>query len=139
MPPDAIRSRSSYRDEPLSASADRFGAFIARYRHRAPNEPVLSQPLYRRPHAARPKAARAGCLPPVAPPSRRNPYDDATATLVRDPKPRPLAATVRVALAGAATFHLRAGKCVVGSAQSCDVVIQEPTVSRGHAELELVA
>src|SRR5262245_54141778 len=61
----------------------------------------------------------------------------ATATIVRGPAPHPLGAVVRPA--GHKPFRLRDGKCVLGSATSCDIVISEPGVSRTHAELELVA
>jgi transcriptional regulator with GAF, ATPase, and Fis domain len=60
----------------------------------------------------------------------------ATATIVRDTAPRPLGAVVRAK--GARPFRLREGKCTVGSAPTCDVVITEPGVSRTHVELELV-
>jgi transcriptional regulator with GAF, ATPase, and Fis domain len=35
-------------------------------------------------------------------------------------------------------FVLREGVCVIGSAPACDMVIDEPTVSRMHAELQLL-
>src|SRR5262249_38723612 len=54
--------------------------------------------------------------------------------------PSPLGAIIRVYGANATPqcFRLSGGKCVVGSAPSCDLVIAEPTVSRNHVELPLV-
>ena len=70
------------------------------------------------------------------PPHRR--FDDGTEELVRGDRPRkPLGAIVRV-VEGDASFRLRGGRCVVGSAPTCDLVVGEPGVSRVHAELELV-
>jgi two-component system, NtrC family, response regulator GlrR len=76
----------------------------------------------------------------VAPPGSRDPFDDATATLVGKPRrSQPLAALVFSSSAAGSTapFRLQAGKCVVGSAAACDVVIADTTVSRTHVELEL--
>jgi DNA-binding NtrC family response regulator len=52
----------------------------------------------------------------------------------------PLGALIRVVDAPAvpASFRLRAGRCVIGSAPGCDVVVSAPTVSRTHVELSLV-
>lgn len=63
-----------------------------------------------------------------------------TATIVRVPSRRPLGALIRVIREDslAPPYRLTAGKCVLGSGKSCDVVISEATVSRAHAELELV-
>jgi len=69
-----------------------------------------------------------------------DPFDDATATLVRDAPRAPLCATIRVIEPPiGASFRLQMGKCTVGSAPGCDIVIAEPTVSRQHVELELAA
>src|SRR5688500_6746739 len=35
-------------------------------------------------------------------------------------------------------FRLREGTCTVGSGSQCDLVIEDPTVSRSHAEFTLV-
>jgi transcriptional regulator with GAF, ATPase, and Fis domain len=43
-----------------------------------------------------------------------------------------------VRVKGARPFRLKEGKCVVGSASTCDVVVREPGVSRAHVELEIV-
>src|SRR5262245_46618040 len=60
-----------------------------------------------------------------------------TATLARNKATnRPLGAMVRAD--GARAFRLKQGSCIVGSAASCDVVLNAPGVSRHHAELELV-
>jgi DNA-binding NtrC family response regulator len=64
-----------------------------------------------------------------------------TATLVRAPgSTQPLAAVVRLISSGAPSrgFRIRSGKCVIGSAADCDVVVADPTVSRRHVELQLV-
>ncbi|MEJ7734991.1 MAG: FHA domain-containing protein, partial [Polyangiaceae bacterium] len=70
------------------------------------------------------------------------PSEGATATYVRPAtqRPPPLAAVVRVEGAPARPdrFVLREGVCVIGSAPACDMVIDEPTVSRMHAELQLL-
>jgi DNA-binding NtrC family response regulator len=65
---------------------------------------------------------------------------EATATLVRDLAPRPLGAIVRVidARAKPTTYRLTQGKCVIGAGAGCDIVVDEATVSRQHASLELV-
>jgi transcriptional regulator with GAF, ATPase, and Fis domain len=65
----------------------------------------------------------------------------ATATYYRGaPTASPLGAIVRVLgkKATPSTFRLTSGTCVVGSAPPCDIIIDEPTVSRMHAELNLV-
>ncbi len=53
---------------------------------------------------------------------------------------RPLA--VRISVAGAParprTFVLSAGSCMLGAGRDADIVIDDPTVSRRHAQLELV-
>jgi DNA-binding NtrC family response regulator len=51
----------------------------------------------------------------------------------------PLGAILRVldAPATPARFHLRAGVCSIGSADDCDVVVRDATISRQHVELEL--
>ena len=43
------------------------------------------------------------------------------------------------AAAQPAEWQLREGRCVVGAAPGCDVIIDDPTVSRRHVELGLVA
>jgi transcriptional regulator with GAF, ATPase, and Fis domain len=66
---------------------------------------------------------------------------DQTATYARGgPRPKPLDVLVRVTGANAtpASFRLRSGTCVIGSAPPCDIVVADPTVSRMHAELHLV-
>ena len=69
-----------------------------------------------------------------------DPFDDATTKLARDTPARPLGVVLRTPAGGhPRTFHLRAGRCVIGSGPSCDLVIADPTVSRAHASLELVA
>jgi DNA-binding NtrC family response regulator len=64
---------------------------------------------------------------------------DGTATLVRDPTAKPIAAVVRVlgAKAQPTKFRLSSGSCVLGAAPDCDIVIDEKNVSRKHASLEL--
>jgi hypothetical protein len=47
-------------------------------------------------------------------------------------------AIIRVDGAKGAPFRLGDGWCLIGSSDGCDVVIKEPSVSRSHAELELV-
>jgi transcriptional regulator with GAF, ATPase, and Fis domain len=64
-----------------------------------------------------------------------------TATLIRETAaPRPLGAVVRAINAHAtpAAYRLPSGKCVLGAASSCDVVIDAPGVSRSHVELTVV-
>ncbi len=64
-----------------------------------------------------------------------------TATLVQGGAvPRPLEAVIRVldARARPSAFRLTSGVCVVGAAPDCDVVVDDTTVSRRHASLELV-
>jgi DNA-binding NtrC family response regulator len=74
------------------------------------------------------------------PPSAPRPDDETAALVRRPPAPAPLGAVVRVLGPQAPPpFRLRAGRCVVGSAPSSDVPIADATVSRAHAELELVA
>jgi DNA-binding NtrC family response regulator len=53
---------------------------------------------------------------------------------------QPLGAIVRVldARARPEVYRFTEGRCVLGSASTCDVVIAEPTVSRTHVELALV-
>ena len=64
---------------------------------------------------------------------------EGTATLVRDVSVRPLGAIVRVldARARPTKFRLASGVCVLGAGADCDIVIDDKTVSRRHAELEL--
>lgn len=51
----------------------------------------------------------------------------------------PLPVVLRVeAPSKAAEFRLSKGSCVIGSGSQCDLVIDDPTVSRKHAELHLV-
>jgi DNA-binding NtrC family response regulator len=54
--------------------------------------------------------------------------------------PAPLAARVRIINANAqpATFRLGAGICRIGAGEGVDVLVHDKTVSRIHAELELV-
>ncbi len=65
---------------------------------------------------------------------------EGTATLIRDIGPRPLGALIRVldARAKPATFRLGSGQCVIGAGAGADIVVEEATVSRQHAALELV-
>ena len=68
--------------------------------------------------------------------------DDGTLTWVAGRGPAaPLAARIRVVGAAAtpASYLLRSGTCRIGSSPTSDVCIQDATVSRQHAELELVA
>jgi hypothetical protein len=52
----------------------------------------------------------------------------------------PLGAVIRPvgAASSPASFRLTLGRCLVGSGPTCDLVINEPTVSRAHVELQLV-
>jgi DNA-binding NtrC family response regulator len=52
----------------------------------------------------------------------------------------PVGALVRIldAPATPAEFRLAVGRCRIGSAAGCDIVLKAPTVSRAHVELELV-
>ncbi len=63
-----------------------------------------------------------------------------TATLVRAAPARPLGGVLRVVGAPSTpdVHRLSSGKCVVGAGAGCDLVIDEATVSRQHAELTLV-
>ncbi|MBL9020715.1 MAG: sigma 54-dependent Fis family transcriptional regulator [Myxococcales bacterium] len=66
---------------------------------------------------------------------------DSTATFVRgSSRTKPLEILVRVVGAQGTPplFRLRSGTCVIGSAPPCDIVIADSTVSRMHAELNLV-
>src|SRR5690606_19362982 len=65
---------------------------------------------------------------------------EATRALRREPISAPLSINVQVvgAVALPATLTLSEGSCVLGAAPGCDVVIDEPTVSRRHVELSLV-
>jgi DNA-binding NtrC family response regulator len=70
------------------------------------------------------------------------PRPEPTATLVKNQpsgNKAPLGAIVRVldVPSTPARFHLRAGVCSVGAAEDCDLVVEDPTVSRQHVELEL--
>jgi DNA-binding NtrC family response regulator len=53
----------------------------------------------------------------------------------------PLTAVIRILDANASprTFVLRGGTCTIGCSRTCDVIVDEPSVSRAHVELELVA
>ncbi len=64
----------------------------------------------------------------------------ATKTLGASPH-RPLGAALRVVgvPAAPARYRLDQGTCVVGSAESCDLVVKDPLISRSHLELQLVA
>ncbi|HEX7664909.1 MAG TPA: sigma 54-interacting transcriptional regulator [Polyangiaceae bacterium] len=67
--------------------------------------------------------------------------DDAsstTFTVSRSVPPAPLSAALRIVGDGRAPFRLKSGSCVVGSSDECDVVIDDPAVSRKHLELQLV-
>src|SRR5882757_3496735 len=66
--------------------------------------------------------------------------DSATSTLIHElPDLKPLGAMLRVIEpAGSKPFRLSSGKCIIGSAANSDLVVASPTVSRVHAELELV-
>jgi transcriptional regulator with GAF, ATPase, and Fis domain len=74
-------------------------------------------------------------------PDREGKNAEATATLIRETTaPRPIGAVVRVIDAHATppAFRLPSGKCVLGAASSCDVVIDAQGVSRSHVELTVV-
>ncbi len=65
---------------------------------------------------------------------------DGTQPLDRRSMPRPpVSAIIRVDGASPPIHRLAAGLCVVGSGSGCDIVIDDPTVSRQHLELALVA
>jgi len=66
--------------------------------------------------------------------------DSATSTLIHDiPDLKPLGAILRVVEpTGAKPYRLSSGKCIIGSAPTSNLVVTSPTVSRTHAELELV-
>jgi DNA-binding NtrC family response regulator len=65
--------------------------------------------------------------------------EQATRTLVRSPSDaRPLGAVVRVPKGKGAPYRFTTGHCTIGSGSTCDVVLNDPTVSRRHVELELV-
>jgi DNA-binding NtrC family response regulator len=71
-------------------------------------------------------------------------FNDQTAPLPRsgaESRPAPIAAVVRVqgARATPSLLRLKAGGCILGSGPTADIVIAEPTVSRVHVELGLVA
>ena len=65
---------------------------------------------------------------------------EATQTLHDVEGRRPLAAVLRVEGAPARPAHLvlRADACMIGSSPASDLVIDDPTVSRSHAEIRLV-
>jgi len=67
--------------------------------------------------------------------------DGPTAAIARDPQPLPLGAIVRVlgAKAMPATFRLSVGHCIVGAGAGAHILVSEPTVSRKHVKLTLVA
>jgi two-component system response regulator GlrR len=67
-------------------------------------------------------------------------FDDSTATAAAPTSGRPLAVVLRLSGARAQPIQLRmtSGRCVVGSGPSCDWIIADKTVSRTHAEIELV-
>jgi transcriptional regulator with GAF, ATPase, and Fis domain len=54
--------------------------------------------------------------------------------------PPPLGAVVRVlgVKASPASFRLRDGRCVIGAAPGCDIIVSSAAVSRNHVELSLV-
>jgi len=62
-----------------------------------------------------------------------------TTTVARDKNPAPLSAVVRVLDGRGApvSFRLKAGRCTIGSSRECDIVLEDRSVSRVHAELEL--
>jgi transcriptional regulator with GAF, ATPase, and Fis domain len=66
--------------------------------------------------------------------------EEATATLARGAPPPPIGAVLRVSgvTHPPAPYLLEVGRCTVGSAEGCDIVVEEPTVSRRHVELSLV-
>ena len=74
------------------------------------------------------------------PTSTDDALDASTSTLICDlPDLRPLGAVLRVIEpAGGKSFRLAAGKCIIGSAPTSNLIVPSPTVSRTHAELELV-
>ncbi len=63
-----------------------------------------------------------------------------TATLARAAPCAPLGAVLRVSSTTlpVAPYRLEVGRCTVGSADDCELVIPEETVSRNHLELALV-
>ncbi len=63
-----------------------------------------------------------------------------TAPMISRPPPRPLGAVLRVISPAtkAGTLRLASGTCTIGSAPTCDLCIPDATVSRAHAEVELV-
>jgi DNA-binding NtrC family response regulator len=72
--------------------------------------------------------------------ARKHARPDGTETLVREIPSRPLDAVIRVldAPAKPKAYRLTQGRCTIGAAPDCDVVIEATTVSRKHVELELV-
>lgn len=76
----------------------------------------------------------------MSPEPKNNEFDVATQTIARD-LPAPLG--VRVVVAGGGppgrkAFRLEEGSCIVGSAPTSDVVIDDRSVSRSHVELTIV-
>src|SRR4051812_42925196 len=68
---------------------------------------------------------------------------DGTETILRHGTPRsrrPVGAVIRVVGATpAVSYRLVAGTCSVGTSPSCDLILDDPSVSRNHVELDLVA
>lgn len=65
---------------------------------------------------------------------------DGTIPMAQSVAPAPLGATVRVlGQDRSSSFRLRDGTCIVGSGSDSDLTVAHRTVSRRHAELELVA
>ena len=64
---------------------------------------------------------------------------DATATLHRETRARPLGLVLRIldARATPRSFQLNEGDCTLGAGEGCDVVIEDDTVSRRHASFTL--
>ena len=95
-----------------------------------------------RPSSARTRYTGAGVTRPRSTPPHAREIGDRTAPLRSSigPRPAPIGVLVRVLDAGAfpASFALRSGACVIGSAPTCDIAISEATVSRTHVELGLL-
>jgi two-component system, NtrC family, response regulator GlrR len=73
-------------------------------------------------------------------PTPRTPRDVTLEVKRQLPNRRPLGMVVSVRGCDTSFGPLRvsAGKCTIGSGKSCDLVVDHPTISRQHVELELV-
>jgi DNA-binding NtrC family response regulator len=65
---------------------------------------------------------------------------DNTKTLLRNRGPRPISVLIRPLDARAKPnwFRLTSGSCIIGAGEGSDIVVEDSTVSRRHASLELV-